>query len=187
VIRARAVHARGAAIGWIGAAAGLILLATRPAMTRGPVPAALALGSLYLVLLAMSVAGPVARPRSRVHPLAALAVGLAAVALAGVRTTPVVAVTLALTPVLLNTLAAVAEEALFRRLLYDRLARWGGAAAVVVTAVLFAAVHVPAYGWAVVPVDLGAGLLFGWQRWASGSWLVPAATHVAANLVVMFR
>ena len=24
------------------------------------------------------------------------------------------------------------------------------------------------------PVDLGAGLLFGWQRWASGSWTAPA-------------
>jgi hypothetical protein len=34
-------------------------------------------------------------------------------------------------------------------------------------------------------VDLGAGLLLSWQRWASGTWAVPAATHVAANLLVV--
>jgi membrane protease YdiL (CAAX protease family) len=52
-------------------------------------------------------------------------------------------------------------------------------------AVLFAAVHVPLYGWAALPVDLGAGLLLGWQRHASGTWLVPAATHAVANLLVV--
>jgi hypothetical protein len=34
---------------------------------------------------------------------------------------------------------------------------------------------------AVLPVDLGAGLLLGWQRWATGTWTVPAVTHAAAN------
>jgi hypothetical protein len=33
-------------------------------------------------------------------------------------------------------------------------------------------------------VDLGAGLLLSWQRWASGTWTVPAATHAAANLAM---
>jgi membrane protease YdiL (CAAX protease family) len=81
--------------------------------------------------------------------------------------------------------AAVAEEAVFRRALYDRLRRWGAFVAVAGAAVAFALVHVPAYGWAVVPVDLGAGILFGWQRWATGSWAVPAATHVVANLLAV--
>jgi hypothetical protein len=36
-------------------------------------------------------------------------------------------------------------------------------------------------------VDLGAGLLFGWQRWASGGWAAPAITHGAANLMAVLR
>jgi membrane protease YdiL (CAAX protease family) len=37
----------------------------------------------------------------------------------------------------------------------------------------------------VLPLDLAAGLLLGWQRQATGSWAVPAATHVVANLLVV--
>ena len=84
--------------------------------------------------------------------------------------------------------AAVAEEALFRRAAYGWLARSGPAVAVAGSALLFAAVHLPLYGVAAFPVDLGAGLLLSWQRWASGTWTVPAATHAAANvLAVMLR
>jgi uncharacterized protein len=88
--------------------------------------------------------------------------------------------------VLLTLAAAVAEEALFRQALYRWLAARGGAVlAVAGGALLFALVHVPFYGMAAFPVDLGAGLLFGWQRWSSGRWSVPAATHAAANLLVV--
>jgi membrane protease YdiL (CAAX protease family) len=86
-----------------------------------------------------------------------------------------------------NVLAAVAEEALFRRLLYGTLARFGPPIAVVVSAATFAAIHVPAYGTAALWVDFGAGLLLGWQRWASGGWTAPAATHVAANVLAVLR
>ena len=55
------------------------------------------------------------------------------------------------------------------------------------SALLFAAVHVPIYGPAVFWVDLGAGLLFSWQRWASGTWGASAATHAAANLLAVLR
>jgi hypothetical protein len=44
---------------------------------------------------------------------------------------------------------------------------------------------VPLYGVAALPVDLGAGLLLSWQRWAAGTWTVPAATHAAANLLAV--
>jgi len=54
-------------------------------------------------------------------------------------------------------------------------------------ALLFAALHVPIYGPAVFWVDLGAGLLLSWQRWASGGWGAPATTHVVANLVAVLR
>jgi hypothetical protein len=46
-------------------------------------------------------------------------------------------------------------------------------------------VHVTTYGWWVVPLDVAVGLLFGWQRETSGTWLSPAATHVIANLLVV--
>jgi len=81
----------------------------------------------------------------------------------------------------------VAEEALFRRLAYARLERFGAAVAIAGSAILFGLVHVPAYGPAALPVDVGAGLLFGWQRWASGTWTVPAATHAFANALVVLR
>ena len=81
--------------------------------------------------------------------------------------------------------AAVAEEALFRRVLYDRLLRFGVVAAVIGSAGVFALVHLPAYGVAAMPVDLGAALLLSWQRYASGRWTVPAVTHAVANLLAV--
>jgi membrane protease YdiL (CAAX protease family) len=85
----------------------------------------------------------------------------------------------------LNTLAAVAEEAFFRRVVYAVLAPAGAAFAIGGAAVLFALVHLTVYGAWVLPIDLAAGLLFGWQRWATKSWSVPAATHALANVLVM--
>ena len=84
---------------------------------------------------------------------------------------------------LLNSLAAVAEEAFFRRLVYGLFAR--PAVAVVASAGAFALVHVTVWGWWVLPLDLAAGLLLSWQRAASGRWWVPAATHVLANLLAI--
>ncbi len=87
--------------------------------------------------------------------------------------------------VVLNSLAAVAEEAFFRRVVYSVLVPAGAAFAVGGAAVLFALVHVTIYGAWVLPIDIAAGLLFGWQRWATNSWSVPAATHVVANVLVV--
>jgi membrane protease YdiL (CAAX protease family) len=82
-------------------------------------------------------------------------------------------------------LAAVAEEAFFRRAVYGFLHRWGAGAAVAGAAILFAVIHVPFYGWGALPIDLAAGLLLGWQRYATGTWTSPALTHVLANLMQM--
>jgi membrane protease YdiL (CAAX protease family) len=84
-----------------------------------------------------------------------------------------------------NVVAAVAEEAFFRRLVYGTLAPLGPLAAVGGAAVLFGVVHVPTYGVGVLPIDFAAGIVLGWQRWASGGWSAPAVTHVAANLLGM--
>ena len=50
-------------------------------------------------------------------------------------------------------------------------------------ALAFAAIHVPVYGLAVLPIDTAAGLLLGWQRWVTGGWSASGITHVAANLI----
>jgi membrane protease YdiL (CAAX protease family) len=84
-----------------------------------------------------------------------------------------------------NTLAAIAEEAFFRRFLYGLLAAKGDGVAVAGTAIAFAAVHVTVYGVWVLPIDLAAGAVLSWQRWATGSWAVPAITHVLANVLVV--
>ena len=78
--------------------------------------------------------------------------------------------------VILNSLAAVAEEAFFRRLCFDALAPGGQVWATGGSALLFAFVHLTTYGAWVLPIDVAAGLIFGWQRSMTGSWRVPAAT-----------
>jgi membrane protease YdiL (CAAX protease family) len=89
--------------------------------------------------------------------------------------------------VAVGVLGAVAEEAFFRRFVYGGLERLGPTVAVLGSALLFALIHIPIYGGVVFPVDLGAGLVLSWQRWASGSWGASAATHVVANLLAVMR
>ena len=141
----------------------------------------------YLTIGIASIAVPAERYRARLAPSIVLLMGFASVALsASVAGTPVpLPWSAAALP--LSLLAAVAEEALFRRLAFARLERFGAVVAVAGSALLFGLVHVPAYGLAALPVDVGAGLLFGWQRWASGTWTVPAATHALANALVVLR
>ncbi len=81
--------------------------------------------------------------------------------------------------------AAVAEEAFFRRFVYATLLRWGVPVALAGSSFGFAIVHVTFWGWRAVPVDLAAGVLLGWQRWATGSWMAPAVTHAAANVLML--
>jgi membrane protease YdiL (CAAX protease family) len=89
------------------------------------------------------------------------------------------------TSIALNTVAAVSEEAFFRRLVYGVLRPDGQAVAVWGSAAGFALVHLTVYGAWVVPLDLAAGLVFGWQRWATGSWWSSAVTHAGANLLAI--
>ena len=178
-----AIPQRSPALEWAAVAAGLVLLVMRAYVPFG----VRALAVVYLAMFALAVA-PSRESAARVHPTAVVGIGLAAVwlaARAGGTALPAAGVTTA--AVVLNLLAAMGEEAFFRKFLYDRTARWGPAVAIAITALVFAAVHVPAYGVAALPVDLGAGVLLGWQRWASETWLAPAATHAFANLWVMVR
>lgn len=82
---------------------------------------------------------------------------------------------------------AVAEEAFLRGSLYTAVRDWrGDTAALLVTSVAFAALHLPLYGWASVPLDFAVGLLLGVLREQTGGWAAPAITHVGADLVAWF-
>jgi membrane protease YdiL (CAAX protease family) len=181
------VRAREAWAAKIVIVVGTAVLVLRPFATP-PSGARVSLFAVsYLTIGLASIAVPTERDRARLAPGFVLLMGSAAVALsASVAGTPVpLPWSAAALP--LSLLAAVAEEALFRRLAFARLERFGVVVAVVGSALLFGLVHVPAYGLAALPVDVGAGLLFGWQRWASGTWTVPAATHAFANALVVLR
>jgi len=163
---------------------GCVLLLARvrvlslPGGARTLVAAAI-LGSVAVA----AVLVPVPTERPRLPRSVVLGIGLAGVGAAAVAAGRPVAFPSTVWAIPLGLLAAVAEEALLRRVLYARLEPAGTAVAIGVTALLFALLHVPLYGWVAFPVDLGAGLLLSWQRWASGTWTIPAATHAAANLL----
>ncbi len=147
---------------------------------------ALAIGYIALGVTSATVVGRATAARAA-DPWFPLALGTAAVLIARLAAGPAPPLPTGLAVVALNTAAAVAEEAFFRGFLFGRLERWSPGAAVVGSALAFAAIHVPLYGWTAFPVDLGAGLLFSWQRAASGRWSVPAATHAFANLLAVLR
>jgi membrane protease YdiL (CAAX protease family) len=161
-------------------AAGIVMLLLRTHLgALTPQGRSLALAAWTGSILIASVTVPVAR----IAPWIGLALGVAGVIVAAIASGRPVRSPLVAWAVPLSVLAAVAEEALFRRVAYGWLARWGVPLAVVGSATMFALIHIPLYGIAVFPVDLGAGLLLSWQRWATGSWTVPAATHAVANVL----
>jgi membrane protease YdiL (CAAX protease family) len=85
--------------------------------------------------------------------------------------------------VAITILVASAEEALLRGRLFDALRRAAGALpSVAITTTAFALMHVPLYGWHVVPLDLAVGLAFAGLRLATGSVVAPAAAHSTADL-----
>ena len=180
----------GAWIGGVVLVGGLGFLLVRPVLGGMPfaVPL-LAAGYLALTAGALAVGLPgSSADRAGGAPLGwgpVLAIGVVAVGLAGVVGGPVADRRVGAAAVLLAVVAAVAEEALFRRVLYGWLARFGPVVAVVGSAVVFALVHLPGYGIAAMPVDLGAALLLSWQRYACGRWTVPAVTHAVANLLAV--
>lgn len=182
-----------AALSWAAVPLGFGLLLCRLWLTNQGWAGA---GSLIVVFGALGALSVAASPGRREVETAALptwgvvAAGATAVALAAVASTlPGPALPVPGGPVVLLVVvgAAVAEEAFFRWLLYGRLRRWGAGMAVAGSAMAFGLMHVPLHGWAALPIDLGAGLFLSWQRWATGSWAAPAATHALANLVVVLR
>lgn len=160
-------------------ALGCLALASRPLAWRS-------VATLVLVGV-IGLLGPVAvreQRAGRARWLAATGLGAAAFLAARMIDVPI-ARPFAFAAVGMHVLAGFAEEAFFRRFVYGWLARWGVVLAIAGSAALFALVHVPQYGLAVLPIDLAAGALLGWQRWTTGSWTAPAVTHAIANLLQM--
>jgi membrane protease YdiL (CAAX protease family) len=169
------------------AAAGCVALLARPPLLRASADPTVTLVVLFGALLVAGLTWPARRehavPRATFGVSVAIGIGAFAIGRVlggGTAPGPVTARLIAL-----NTLAAVSEEAFFRRFLYAVLVPSGAAVAVAGSALLFALVHVTVYGAWVLPIDLAAGALLGWQRWSTGSWRVPALTHAVANLLVV--
>ncbi len=171
------------------AAIGLAAVA-RATFNGHAVPTAFAAGALFgVVLLAVAAA---AGWRFRRPLPSALAVGVAGGAL-------LVVVPLILHPgagsivgmrpqpfwgwAAVTVLVATAEEVAFRGALLDVLTEWGDwQVAVAVSSLAFALVHVPLYGWGVVPLDLTVGVWLAGLRLLTGSVAAPAAAHIVADL-----
>lgn len=117
--------------------------------------------------------------------VALVAITVAGPALAGVQAMPGLGRPAApfLPWALITILVASAEEAILRGVLFDWLRRAGGTIpAVVLTTAAFALMHVPLYGWHVVPLDLAVGLGLAGLRLATRSVVAPAAAHSIADL-----
>jgi membrane protease YdiL (CAAX protease family) len=161
---------------------GSILLGLTMLLLRTPGPAAI---PLAVGAGALGGAAPVYLNRtflSRTRWLVATAIGLVAVFFVS-RVAPPEQTSRSVITLGALVVAAIAEELLFRRLVYGWLLKWGVGMAIVVSAVAFALIHLPAYGLETVGINFAVGLLFGWQRHHSGTWTAPAVTHVAANLL----
>ena len=185
-------------LSWLAVPVGFALLLSRLWLYDTGSSRVPALAAIFATLAALSLAAPAGEDRLRPDAAASpplrlwlvVGAGIAAVALAAGASTlpgPSLPAPGGLAVLALVAGTGVAEEAFFRRLLYGRLQKWGAAVAVVGSAAAFGLMHVPLHGTAALPIDLGAGLFLSWQRWASGTWAAPAATHALANIVVVLR
>jgi membrane protease YdiL (CAAX protease family) len=85
--------------------------------------------------------------------------------------------------VAVTILVASAEEVVLRGALFDALDRSTATrGAVLITSVAFALMHVPLYGWHVVPLDFGVGLWLAGLRLTTGGIAAPAIAHSIADL-----
>jgi membrane protease YdiL (CAAX protease family) len=133
----------------------------RPARPTRPALRSLAIGAVGAVVL---IGLPLL-----LHPAAMSAIGM--------RPGPLVAWAGA------TILVATAEEVLLRGALFDAFGRlYGLWAAVLASSLAFALMHVPLYGWAVVPLDIAAGVWLCALRLSSGGVAAPAVAHALADL-----
>lgn len=175
--------------GLLGATVGARWAVTVYALADGVV-----VGAVFGTLLVAAAVATGWRPRVRVRPLpagqllAGLAAGLALVGISLVTRWP--GPWIAFDPAgsfvpwaAVTVLVAVAEEVILRGALFGAVEESGGViVALLATSTAFALLHVPLYGWHVVPLDLGVGLFLGGLRVLGGGIAAPAMAHVVADL-----
>jgi membrane protease YdiL (CAAX protease family) len=168
-----------------------VIVWLRWAATVAGIADALSIGLAFgLALTALALAGGqvVRRPRP-VSLVVGLGGGAALAALALVTHLgtpgPSLAPAAAFAPwALITILVATAEELVLRGVVFGALLRQAGVAvAVLVTSIAFALIHVPLYGWHVVPLDLGVGIWLAGLRLLTGGVAAPATAHAVADLV----
>jgi len=82
---------------------------------------------------------------------------------------------------------AGAEEMFLRGTLYDAVDGLAGPGwAIGLAALAFGLLHVPLYGWHVLPLDLAVGIVLGLLRSWTGTASAPAVAHVVADLCGWF-
>ena len=159
-------------------------------MNGSGVPNAFAAGGTFgLALIAVAIS---AGWRARRPSLAATGVGVAGGLIlvmlpALARSTPGVPLGLHPEPFVIwvgvTVIVAAGEEAILRGSLFDALSgTLGLPVTIAVTSLAFALIHVPLYGWHVVPLDLGVGVWLAGLRLASGGVAAPAIAHALADL-----
>jgi len=84
---------------------------------------------------------------------------------------------------LATVVVATAEEAILRGALLRRLSDVSGPwLAIAITSLVFGLMHVPFYGWHVVPLDVGVGIWLAGLRLESGGIVAPSIAHAVADL-----
>jgi membrane protease YdiL (CAAX protease family) len=168
-----------------------VIVGGRWAATVGGVGDALSIGLVFgLALTALAV---VAGQRVGVPRPAELAIGAAGgAALVGLAVLahlgasgPSLSPAAAFLPwASITILVATAEELVLRGVLFEAIRRRAGVVTTIaVTSIVFALMHVPTYGWHVVPLDLGVGIWLGGLRLLGRGVTAPAVAHVLADLV----
>jgi hypothetical protein len=149
------------------------------------------------VLVPLSLVGrPATRSaRARTSPVPSLAIGLGG---AAVLCLPALASrldtgTLAARPgelflgwAVVVAVVAGAEEWFLRGVLHRLLEPFGTVVALLVPAAAFAALHLPLYGLAAMPLDFAVGVWLGALRVVTGRWTAAAVAHVVADWAAWF-
>ena len=168
-----------------------VIVGARWAATVGGVSDALTVGfafGLALTALAVLAGQRVSMPRPAGLAIGvaggAALVGLAVVAHLGAAGPSLAPAAPFLPWASITILVATAEELVLRGVLFVAIRRHAGVAtAIAVTSVVFALMHVPTYGWHVVPLDLGVGIWLGGLRLLGRGVAAPVVAHVLADLV----
>jgi hypothetical protein len=87
----------------------------------------------------------------------------------------------------IGILGPIAEELLFRGMLYSRLSpRIGAAATIILLAVVWSVIHIR-YEWSTIALICVDGLIFGYARHRTGSVYTPMAMHMLGNLYSIYQ